>query len=433
MPANADDRAEHGDRWAHSDRTAAPPTAIAPAAVVDGVARWADRLEAALDPRRAAGDLLGLLASSVAATRGSVMLVNPRSGRLHIVAGLALPEGCLGEDLPPAPRRISDWVMREGRAMVMDGELRDERFEASAARDRIASALCLPLRGSAGVVGVLNLARTAPAAAFTPHDLAAVETVTPAVAAILERVVELGAARPLWRQFARRTTPSEWPAPRAREIACARLDGLVPSAFVCEHQVHADGTLAIMLAEPLGGTARAVRVGEWLRGIFHAGHARVTQPAVFASELHQQLLAHQPGGGARAWLATISLNGQLRSCAAGSPAPFCLLGEGEPGQRLAQGGPALGAASGHPHYEEAELRLLPGDAVVVVNESLVRTCSSSDVPFGEAGVLEQLLDQRHNPLETVVQALAQAARSHAGLGVTPDVVVAFALRFTREA
>ena len=140
------------------------PTPIAPPTVVDGVARWADRLEAALDSRRAAEDLLGLLASSVGATRGSLMLANPSSGRLHIVAGLALPEGCLGEDLPPAPRRISDWVMREGRAMVLDGELRDERFAASAARDRIASALCVPLPGSSGMIGVVNLARTAPAA-----------------------------------------------------------------------------------------------------------------------------------------------------------------------------------------------------------------------------------------------------------------------------
>jgi stage II sporulation SpoE-like protein/GAF domain-containing protein len=415
-----------------TNRSAPQPTPIASPTVVDGVARWADRLEAALDPRRAAEDLLGLLASSVAATRGSLMLVNPRSGRLHIVAGLALPEGCLGEDLPPAPRRISDWVMREGHAMVLDGELRDERFAASAARDRIASALCVPLPGSSGMIGVLNLARTAPATTFTRTDLTAIETVTRAVAAILERVIELGQARPLWRQLAAGTSPTALPAPRARELACSRFEGLVPSMLVCEQQVYADGTLGILLAEPLGGTARALRVGEWLRGMFHAGGSRDMEPAAFAHELHERLLAHQPGGGARAWLATIGANGQLRSCAAGSPAPFCLPSEGEPGQRLTQGGPALGAAGGRPHYEADELRLLPGDALIVVNEGLIQARSSADVRFGDTGVLEQLLDQRHRSLESVVQAVTHAARSHAGLGVTPDPVVAFALRFSRE-
>src|SRR5947207_3607053 len=191
-------------------RTNPPSGAIAPRAVVDAVARWASQLEAALDPRRAAGDLLGLLVSSVDATRGSLMLVNARSGRLHIVAGLSLPEGILGQDLPPAPRRISDWVMRERKAMVMNGEVRDARFEASAARDRISSALCVPLPGAGGVAGVLNLARTGLAPAFTPEDLAAIEAVTPAVTAILERIVELGNARPLWQQLARRPAPPAW-------------------------------------------------------------------------------------------------------------------------------------------------------------------------------------------------------------------------------
>ena len=417
------------------NRSAPQPTPIAPPTVVDGVARWADRLEAALDSRRAAEDLLGLLANSVAATRGSLMRVNPNSGRLHLVAGLALPDGCLGEDLPPAPRRISDWVMREGQAMVLDGEVRDERFAASATRDRIASALCLPLPGSGGMIGVVNLARTTPATTFTRAELAAVESVVRAVAAILERVVELRHARSLWRQFAGRSTAIELRAPRARELACARFEGLVPSVFVCEQQPYADGTLGILLAEPLGEPARALRVGEWLRGAFHAGGSRGMEhmdPAAFAGQLHERLLAHQPGGAARAWLATIGANGQLRSCAAGFPAPFCLPSEGEPGQRLTQGGPALGATSGRPHYEADELRLLPGDAVVVVNEGLVQACSSADMRFGDAGVLEQLLDQRHRPLESVVQAVTHAARSHAGLGVTPDAVLAFALRFSRE-
>ncbi|HEY6193497.1 MAG TPA: SpoIIE family protein phosphatase [Candidatus Eisenbacteria bacterium] len=413
-------------------RTAPPSGAIAPRAVVDGVARWASQLEAALDPRRAAGDLLGLLVGSVDATRGSLMLVNTRSGRLHLVAGLSLPEGILGQDLPPAPRRISDWVMRERKAMVMNGEVRDARFEASAAHDRISSAICVPLPGANGVAGVLNLARTGLAPAFTPAELAAIEAVTPAVTAILERIVELGNARPLWQQLARRPAPPAWPAPRAREIAFARLEGLAPGPLVSEHYMHADGTFAVLLAEPLGSAARSLRVGEWLRGMFHAAGARVTEPAAFASELHQQMLAHQPGGGARAWLGAIGPSGSLRSCAAGFPAPFCLPGEGEPGERLSEGGPALGAVTGSPPYEEATLRLLPGDAVVVVNEGVLRSRSGAAVRFGEAGVLEQLLDHRRRPLDGLVEALAAAARSHAGLGATPDDAVVFAIRFKRE-
>ena len=168
------------------------------------------------------------------------------------------------------------------------------------------------------------------------------------------------------------------------------------------------------------------------RAFTNMSEPRVAEPAAFASELHQKMLVHQPGGGARAWLGAVGPTGSLRSCAAGYPAPFYLPGEGEPGERLSEGGPALGAVAGSPPYEEATLRLLPGDAVVVVNEGVLRSRSGAGVRFGEAGVLEQLLDHRRRPLDGLVEALAAAARSHSGLGATPDDAVVFALRFTRE-
>src|SRR2546428_592550 len=97
-------------------RGSSPPAAagLAAGSVLDAVTRWSASIADAIDPRAAAGDLLAVIAESLGATRGSLMIINPATARLHIVAGLALPEGCVGEDLPPAPRRISDWVAREG-------------------------------------------------------------------------------------------------------------------------------------------------------------------------------------------------------------------------------------------------------------------------------------------------------------------------------
>src|ERR1051325_5131226 len=186
--------------------------------------------------------------------------VTRASRRVRRMTASRARSACPDRDLPPAPRRISDWVMRERKAMVMNGEVRDARFEASAAHDRISSAICVPLPGANGVAGVLNLARTGLAPAFTPAELAAIEAVTPAVTAILERIVELGNARPLWQQLARRPAPPAWPAPRAREIAFARLEGLAPGPLVSEHYMHADGTFAVLLPAPPGSAAGSLRV-----------------------------------------------------------------------------------------------------------------------------------------------------------------------------
>lgn len=415
-----------------SKRSVQLPVELAPRAVVDAVAYWAQQLESAVDPQQAAGALLRVLASSVAASRGSLMLVNPRTGRLRIVAGLSLPAASIGEDLAPAPRRISDWVLRERRAIVIDGEVRDERFEGSAAADRIVTAMCLPLWGERGVVGVVNLARTKSAATFTPEELMSVETVSPAIAAILERIVELGAARLLRREFVDAAARPAWPTPRDREIAFARSEGLGPSALVCEVQMHADGTLGAMLADPLGNMAQALRVGEWLRGLFYGAGIRSAHPGAFATEIHRLLRTHQPGAGARIWLAALGTNGSLRSCAAGYPPPFCLFADGETGQRLDEGGPALSSLVEVSRYEEAQMRLLPGDAVVVVNDGLLMSSTATGQAFGDAGVLEQLQGHRRRPLESVVEALTSAARSHARVGMTAGDFVAFALRFTRE-
>jgi hypothetical protein len=69
---------------------------------------------------------------------------------------------------------------------------------------------------------------------------------------------------------------------------------------------------------------------------------------------------------------------------------------------------------------------------VVVNDGLLMSSTATGQAFGDAGVLEQLQGHRRRPLESVVEALTSAARSHARVGMTAGDFVAFALRFTRE-
>src|SRR5204862_2074911 len=119
-----------------------PSVARTPAAssIIPELARWVEQLHAAVDSRVAAGALLGLFLEETRSTRGSILLLNPRTGRLRVLSSMGTARVAVGQELTPKPRRISDWVMRERRSVILNGQLRDSRFDASAAGDQIVSA-----------------------------------------------------------------------------------------------------------------------------------------------------------------------------------------------------------------------------------------------------------------------------------------------------
>ena len=405
---------------------------VAPASVVDAVSRAAEKLDAAVDPLRAAGDLLAALADAFGAARGSLLVLNPRTGRLRIVAAWGLPAIAYDEDLPPAPRRISDRVLRERQGVILNGDVRDPRFVSSAPHDSIASAMCVPLPGARGAAGVLNLARTGSASVFTPADLAALGAVAPAIGAVLERTLELRDARAFHRDAHAAIDPPFTLPLRTGELVVARIPGRSPVRDLCERFVHADGTVTVMLAEPFGDGVAAWRLGEWLRGLFHGSVAHAGGLGALAAAIHARVAERAEGGATRMWLGSMSPRGELHSCAAGYPSPFLLPAEGALGPRLLEGGPPPGATTGPVDYETTSLRMLSGDALVVASDGVLLAASATGEPFGEARALEQLDELRRRPLVALAEGLTQAARQHAELASPVDDLVALALRFTRD-
>jgi hypothetical protein len=418
---------------ANSKRQVNPSRALPSSAVVRAVAQWAEHLEIALDPARVAEGMLPVLAETSGATRASLMLVNPRTGRLRLVAGLGLPRQQGSDDLPIARRRISDWVLRERQSLIMNGEVRDQRFDASAPRDRIASAMSVPLPGSRSVVGVLNLARVGTTIPFDARDLALVEAAAAALGTLFERVAELGSAREPWRSLVHRTlAPGSAPEPDAG-CALSLRPGAAPSPDLFEQVKRGDGARLVMLAEPFGGPLPARLLAEWLRGAFHAIARRHGGVASLAAELDERLRDRNDGSAARAWFGCLGTSGHMISCAAGYPSPFCLPGEGTAGQRLLEGGPPLGTARAPGDYEETSLRLLPGDGLLVVSDGMLHAMSHAGRRFGEESILGHLHDHWPGPIDALAHGLTEAACAHVGLAVPPDDVLALVLRYSRSA
>ena len=416
--------------WRESD--SGRTQATTPQEAIDS---WRSRLDAVRDLGGVAGELLAALARASEAGRGSLMLVNPHTGRLRIVAAVGLPDSMVGQDLVPAPRRISDWVLRERSAVIVNGEVNDQRFEGSAMRDRIASAMSIPLPGARGPIGVLNLARVAPASVFGAEELAQFESVAARLAELLERVQNLDRAMADWRLGARRNaqlaTDPSWNGTRSCRAAVARVAGAEVAGDLFERVAHPDGGLTLMLADVLGKGAAALRIGDLTRGLFLA-HARYHRsPAEIVRRVHESLLQDASESYVCLWVACVTRNGQLTSCGAGYPAAFCLPTDGVAGQRLSAGGPPAGVPLDG-HYMEDRVRLLPGDAVVVVSDGVLGALSASGAAFGVERVEDLLHEHHRQPLDHLVRLLCDEALRFGGIAHPVDDLVALALRFSRE-
>lgn len=106
--------------------------------------------------------------TAVNACGGSVMARH--GNRLEIVASQNL------RDDAPLSCRLSDgtiasWVALNGKPLLLNGRVEDERFASAAERPEIVSAISVPLKGGNSLVGVLNVHSKQPWRTYTHRDI----------------------------------------------------------------------------------------------------------------------------------------------------------------------------------------------------------------------------------------------------------------------
>lgn len=393
-------------------------------------------LAARPDPSAACADLLAIVVEATRASRASLMLTNPRTGRLRIMAAFGLPADILGRDLEHAKRRISDWVLRERRPLLLNGEVNDQRFDGSAPAD-VESALCLPLLGAEGAIGVLNLARAGEGGRFGPVDLATGEHLARSLAGALDEIAERQIAEWGWRGLrtaasaVRRVAPGLFQSLRY-QVALAHLESPLGGGDLSERVAHADGSQTVMTADVTGVGAEALVAAALTQGLFLALARPGRSPAEIAGQMNTELCRHLgPGRAVTMWIATLSSNGALVSCNAGFPPPFLVPMESDEVRLLEAGGPLAGVL-GDAEYHEQTLRLLPGDAVVAVSDGVLRSRDATGREFGPTRVEEIAVEQRRQPLDRLAETICHEALEHGASSVPVDDLAVFAVRYSRD-
>jgi len=326
-------------------------------------------------------------------------------------------------------------VFRHRRGLILNGEVRDQRFEGVAGKD-VESAMSLPLSGTHGTLGVLNCARRTPAPVFAPDEQVTLERVVVPAAEILEQLEALRLSARAGRAIRSARTRTLIGRGRSEvrnyQMASAQRPSGNRGADLCERVSHAGGGHSVTVVDVTGDGPEAHSLAALVQGLFVASAAPERALAAQVGRLNADLNARlAPGEFAALWAAQLSLNGQLISCTAGFPPPLWLPEDGSDPTWLTSGGPVAGALPGA-SYETETIRLLPGDSIVAVSDAVLDARDAADQVFGTARLAEWLAENRRLPVERLVEQTLATVVEFTGRPVPADDLTVFALRFTRD-
>ena len=103
---------------------------------------------------------------------------------------------------------------------------------------------------------------------------------------------------------------------------------------------------------------------------------------------------------------------------AGHENPFLLRKEAN-SDRLEIGGTVLGVVENFP-FEEATVKLDPGDVLVIFSDGITEAFDTNDNQFGEAKLADVIAKHRNEPAEAINDHIIAAVRQHAGAAPQAD-------------
>jgi PAS domain S-box-containing protein len=139
-----------------------------------------------LDPQTVLSKLADAALQQSNADEVSILLPTKEGTELYVAAVRGQKrERLLGERIP-LQESISSWVARERTPIILNGEVKDERFVALWPRSEIRSAISIPMQVANKLVGIINLNMTNRLRPFTLGQMKALTILASTAAAALE-------------------------------------------------------------------------------------------------------------------------------------------------------------------------------------------------------------------------------------------------------
>ncbi len=380
--------------------------------------------------------LLAPLVSATHATRASLMLVNPETGKLRIVAGVGLARELIGHDIEWRPSSIAEWVFRTRQGLVLNGEIKKEGLMGTG-EGAIESAMCVPLQADDQVIGVLNVASSGKEPPFDEENLQTLVSILPPVAAAVERALHANECAHNTEQLyatrglAGRTllAPGLYEG-RNYEVGYSRRSCVREGGALCERVPLASGGHVLLAVDPRADGVDALLGVAFALGVFAAIAPLEKSAAAITARLNTELCTRLGTRGEMgAWVGVLSPGGQLVSCAAGYTPPLWVPEDGTSVTPLGSGGPVVGAdPSGH--WDEEHVRLLPGDLVVAASTGVIGSRNVTSQPFGPSRLEEAVTERHREPLDAITEGVLSDVLAWSGRPRPIADLCVLAIRFS---
>ncbi|MEO7868824.1 MAG: GAF domain-containing SpoIIE family protein phosphatase [Candidatus Eisenbacteria bacterium] len=419
-----------------ADTSSLPVSNLPPTLGID-LLEQALRVVPTLNLRDIGAQLLAPLVHASGATRGSLMIVNPDTGRLMIAAGVGIRPELIGRDTEWRPNSISEWVFRKRQGLVLNGRVKTAALEGLDDSD-LDTSLCVPVEDEHQVIGVLNLSRSG-STPFQETEMHEIIGVLPPVAAAIERACDANRALRFAAQMrgnsglmGRTLLPLGATEALQYQFAFGRSASLAEGGDLVERVSHAGGAHSLMATDVEGDGLDAAITSSFVQGVFAVSAAADRSAAAIVGRVNAEL--HQRCAGranAALWVAQLAPSGLVVSCNAGYPPPLWIPADDSTLVRLGTGGPKAGQ-SAQPQYQEEQIRMMAGDILVVVSDGVLCTRNVMSLPFGEDRVTEIANEMRRHPLDSIVTAILEGVEAYSGRRAPTDDHSVLVVRYAPE-
>jgi sigma-B regulation protein RsbU (phosphoserine phosphatase) len=293
----------------------------------------------------------------------------------------------------------------------------------------VASELDIPLVFKDRLIGVLNLESTR-FNAFTNQHQQLLSTLGSSVAIALENArlyeqlqrderkleTDLSTAREMQKQLLPKSTP--WVP--GLQIAVGYEPALHLAGDFYDFLPYGQDRVAIAVGDVAGKATSAALFGTLAIGMLreYAAESRVG-PSKLLAEMNRKLRKLGFDNRFLAMLFAVYDKTTRRVTMANSGLPYPFVVRGRQVHRIDIGGVPLGLFEGQ-SYEETEIGLADGDALLIASDGLEESLNESSEEFGPKGVEATLRRLAPGTAQEISHGLLQAARHHSGSGAASD-------------
>lgn len=366
-------------------------------------------------------DTLSLCMEAVGATRGVLLL--EEDGGLKVAASR-------GEQFHISTA-VRDRVLERRTSLLVSDAMLDEalRLRQSIVRQQVRSLMAVPLQTEDQVLGLVYVDSPHLWREFTPQELSLLTVIANVAALRIERErlfaveeqqrimeAELERAAEIQRQI----LPAAFPGTEGLELAGHNAPCQTVGGDYYDYLRRPDGRIVVAVADVAGKgmSAALLMVNLQARVQMLAEHCR--GPAEMAAQLNRAMNGVCPGNRfVTLFLCLIDpATGECAYTNAGHNPPL-LAGAGGRIVTLEGGGPVLGLLSGVP-YEQRELRLEPGQSLVIYSDGVTEATNASGEEFGDERLLQAVRAASGLTAGDLVARLRQAVEEFAAGSPPPD-------------